>query len=649
MRFVLLLSLFFTFTFAVHPVSAASVVGTGTPESCTEATFAEAVALGGEITFNCGTEPLVIAFTTEKLITLDTTIDGGGLVTLDGSGVTRLLNSSATLTVRNITFTNGFASTGGGAITSGYRADLTIENVRFLNNTVTFNPPNGGDGGGAVHVSGSILTIRNTEFTGNKVQSGGGGAVHSLYSNVTISDSIFNSNQSSKPGLGGAFFGQGIYDEGLSGSIIIQRTTFIGNEGQGQGGAVFTYLDSQQIGSVVVIEESSFIANRVTLDDKGDSFGGALRHGNGTLTITKSLFSQNNSQSQGGAVWLGENTNTKLVNVTISGNSAVSTDGKSGFGGGITVASIGPTIINNSTIAYNRAGFLGGGVSAGTADITLRNTIIAHNSANNEWNINQNCTHSMHNGGNNIQNVAQHPYQINDHECAEGITVGDPLLNPLADNGGPTQTHALTIGSIAIDSGNSVLCEVTDQRNTGRVGICDVGAYEYDGAAFVMTELLANGGFEIAGSSNKLAENWKAKNVKGDRRICNKPPSYVAFQGNCAFRLKGGAGKNSSISQKITPQNMIAGDQLVLSLWANASELFPGAQVQVKVKYLNTATEVMKLDITGPNMYRRMSSSITLDDVPTKILTKVQMQATTGQLLIDELRLAKVDILNLRW
>src|SRR5438045_8503037 len=59
------------------------------------------------------------------------------------------------------------------------------------------------------------------------------------------------------------------------------------------------------------------------------------------------------------------------------------------------------------------------------------------------------------------------------------VTNTDPLLGPLADNGGPTRTHALLPGSPAINAGNSSGAPATDQRGAGRVGPVDIGAYEF--------------------------------------------------------------------------------------------------------------------------------------------------------------------------
>ena len=71
------------------------VIGDGTPGSCTGEAFAQAVARGGKIVFNCGPEALTITLDRPAKVINDANpeivIDGGGLITLSGGGRTRIL------------------------------------------------------------------------------------------------------------------------------------------------------------------------------------------------------------------------------------------------------------------------------------------------------------------------------------------------------------------------------------------------------------------------------------------------------------------------------------------------------------------------------------------------------------------------------
>ena len=120
----------------VTPAYAAGVVGSGTPGSCTEAALNAALVGGGTVSFNCGPNPVTILLSATKTIAANTTIDGGGLVTLDGQTHIRLflVNAGATLTLNNIELVNGYNATGdGGAVRSD--GALVVNNSRFANNS----------------------------------------------------------------------------------------------------------------------------------------------------------------------------------------------------------------------------------------------------------------------------------------------------------------------------------------------------------------------------------------------------------------------------------------------------------------------------------------------------------------------------------
>ena len=119
------------------------------------------------------------------------------------------------------------------------------------------------------------------------------------------------------------------------------------------------------------------------------------------------------------------------------------------------------TIADNS--AANGGGLATFNVSSGD-DMNLTNTIVADNPVGGD------CQGAfVVDGGNNI---------VADNSC--GFSGGaDPMLGPLAANGGPTPTHALLSGSPAINQGNPAACLPADQRGVARQGICDIGAYEF--------------------------------------------------------------------------------------------------------------------------------------------------------------------------
>jgi hypothetical protein len=125
--------------------------------------------------------------------------------------------------------------------------------------------------------------------------------------------------------------------------------------------------------------------------------------------------------------------------------------------------------ITSSTIAFNAPGSgigLYGPVDANfQLLVVLNNSILSNNG--------QNClsTSGLRYEGTNISS---------DWSCgAVGIGIGDPQLMPLADNGGPTWTHAIPHTSPAYNTGVGCLTTV-DQRYVPRDAKCDVGAFEFN-------------------------------------------------------------------------------------------------------------------------------------------------------------------------
>ncbi len=514
----------------IRPLHASGVVGTGTPGSCTAAALTAALSGGGSVSFNCGPAPHTITLTAVQTITTNTVIDGAGQITLSGGGTMRLFSvqNGAVFTVRGLRLVNGRANDNGGAIYAERLSTLTIENCTFQGNVaanggavatngwgandagvvVTISGsafdgntatapgiPGGGNGGGALYLSGgSAATVSDSLFTGN--QASNGGAIHLLHSNLLATGTTFTGNSAQNAAGGGG--GGAIYMDGtkaLSGQVRLVTSTFRENTTNQLGGAMFSFPEGS---GATLIDQSTFDGNVST--NRGQ--GGAIYHqsalGTGPLTITRSLFVNNratagplDAASQGGALWLLDAPVT-IANSTFTSNTAIHSqsgsmaadDWRRGFGGAIRTSS--QTTIVNSTIAGNAAGFVGGAM-AGAATVT--NSLIASNTGGNPWNIQQNCTVELSNGGGNIQFPQKVTGNWNDYECFGGQMAVNPQLGALSDNGGPTLTIPLLAGSPAIGGGLNAACPATDQRGFFRAdGQCDMGAYEAGAVVFVPSQ-----------------------------------------------------------------------------------------------------------------------------------------------------------------
>ncbi|MCX7771093.1 MAG: CSLREA domain-containing protein, partial [Proteobacteria bacterium] len=240
------------------------------------------------------------------------------------------------------------------------------------------------------------------------------------------------------------------------------------------------------------------------------SWPGAWNGGGGilnqsTLTITNSIISNNvlhGDATCGGGIYNGGT--LFITDSTITGNVATGWWGCGGGGiyNGGTLSVNNLTIYKNSEFGYSNHG--GGGIlNNGTANIS--NSTIVRNESRNGWNY----SGGIYNMGSlTITNtivanqvsgsdcdgdpISSNGYNIESRTSCGFTNTGDmqnkdPLIGPLQDNGGPTLTAALLLGSPAIDAGNPLNCPSTDQRGFFRPidgdsdgnAICDIGAFEY--------------------------------------------------------------------------------------------------------------------------------------------------------------------------
>ncbi len=366
---------------------------------------------------------------------------GANLLTVSGNSTSRILSfSSGTVaTISGITFTGG---NGVGAA---------------LNNS-----------GGAILNSGGTLTINSCVLTGNTATNGGG--VNGTVS-LTINNSIITNNIVTAVG-GGV--------RTTTGTLTITNSTISGNMA-GTSSAGLSYA-----GTTATIDRSSFVNNQATTNGGGANLAATVG-----ANVTNSTFNGNTAGASSGAMFINRGT---ITNTTISGNTA---NGTAANGGGGVRIQTGIVNFLSCTITNNTAPNASSGARSGiwqeSGTVQLTNTILAANIAQD---YQRDGAAILTNGGFNLigENTSI------ETEFPAGLPSGtnyvgtdampvDPMVAALANNGGPTQTHMVLTGSLAIDKG-SAFGLTTDQRGAGFVRPVDqpsvadaddgsdIGAYE---------------------------------------------------------------------------------------------------------------------------------------------------------------------------
>jgi CSLREA domain-containing protein len=395
---------------------------------------------------------------------------GGITVELNGDQVV-----NAKLTVRDSRFEDNRATattvsnTGGGISFSGRNGELAIENSTFVENS-------SGAGGGGIGVGGfsNLVNITDTVVEGNHAARGGGifiaddnaklatlervlvrnntaveagGGLHLSYKAVTIIDGDITGNRTTADAARGPIGGGGIYKTGGT-AFTIQSSIIADNSSASSGGGILLQSSSLEMsdstvdgnsatregggllgtGSLNINIARSTISNNAAVVNGG----GVAVNGKGSFTLRDSTVNNNTSQGAAGGV------HVFVVDLLVS-NSTISANSAAGSGGGLSTRNSSSAVIEHSTITSNKADSDGNGEGSGGGiyapslkPITLDHTIVA--------------------GNFDLSGAAP---EIFGNSAAEFslIGVGAEFLGPLADNGGPTKTHALLPGSPAINAG----------------------------------------------------------------------------------------------------------------------------------------------------------------------------------------------------
>ena len=440
---------------------------------------------------------------------LDSSITGNNAAT-DGGGI-RTQGSAAIMVTTSTLSKNAAGARGGGMVTAPGNAVMIVDSMIADNSAGTMGLVGFGRGGG-IHAQGNV-TVKSSTVSGNSSGFGGGIEAFGL---VTFSDGTVAENSS-------RYSGGGIY----AAAVSVANSTVSDNSAGTVGGGISA--------DNVTVTGSMFSKNDA-------DFGGAIGSNspNGDVEVSSSTLTQNTAATAGGGIFA---QGLAVVNFsTISGNSAhggggifggtlavysstvaenaaVVTIDKGqeigGFGGGIYAH--GPSKIRSSTITKNTASRGNGGGIDAVGALSISFSTIAENSADSAGGIRAGsepvtiersivaANLGKMNAPDDIVGTINASFTL--VGTRSGATISDkggnligtsampinPLLAPLADNGGPTPTRALLAGSPAINRGGLHAIAgvgdipVYDQRGIpfGRVvnARFDLGAFEFQEAS----------------------------------------------------------------------------------------------------------------------------------------------------------------------
>jgi len=413
---------------------------------------------------------------------IDDGVSGAGTWTLSGFTVTGgndsgegwsgggaiAARNSAPLNISDVALTANYSDRVGGAILlSG------TGNVVITHSSITGNSTAGGGGGLYADTWNSTLTIINSDISNNTAGADGGG----LYldtdgGNITIVGSTITNNTSED---GGAIMVNDLYTVG---SLTITNTVISGNHADINGGALYSVTDDGSI----------FITDSTISNNTAGGAGGGLyisSTGLGEIVIANSTISGNESTTGAGAMQLLSGSKMTLLQSTVTDN----TGGGATSVGGISIEADDLTLIG-SIVAGNSGFDIGAGGAVAPLSVTSQRTKDkGTNTPKNRPALTPSVSPALV-----LASAAAQYSVIGEVDPAVTIVndggnklgVADPKLGPLADNGGPTMTHALLAGSPAIDAGPNPVPTFTgnqfDQRGTGfaRIvgGLVDIGAFE---------------------------------------------------------------------------------------------------------------------------------------------------------------------------
>ncbi len=312
----------------------------------------------------------------------------------------------------------------------------------ILNGTTIINniaSGTSGSGGGLLSVAGDV-TVTDSNFETNAANRAGG-AIEIIDGTLTFESSIMTRNDvNSAAGTPNPGNGGGLHVTGTSSTIDILTSTITGNFAANEGGGLWN-----QNGTTMNIVDSTIDTN------DAPEGGGIYNNGGGIVTVMTSTVSGNTASVSGAGIQ----------------NNGASFD------------------LNAVTVANNVSSGTGGGIES-TTTTSLKNTLVATNTASSGVDVNGTFVSNDYNLIGN-DDAGAFPEQANDIEGA------DPMLGPLQNNGGTTETHELLVGSVAYNAGDPADLFDDQIGQTVFQGRRDIGAFEAQDILLSIDDIVDSG------------------------------------------------------------------------------------------------------------------------------------------------------------
>jgi hypothetical protein len=411
----------------------------------------------------------------------DLTIQGPGASTIAVSGQNSIqdlaVDAGVTASISRLSMIDGQGTSGGGIQNDG---NLTVTSMTFTDDQAGYNTASQwspGQGGGIYNAAGATLVISSSQFTNDRACNVRGGAGIYNAGTLTLFTSRFSGNMVTDPFVGAGYMGDSLYNAATATVDLCTFRADVFNSIDSSGNLTIRQSSVSGDSTVGIISYGTATIDSCTVSGNGSSFAGTYGGGvlaKGNLTLVNSTIADNHGV--GLTVYRGQSathlpTAVSIVLCTIADNTVTTTPGDVTTGAGIDVQYAGAFTqisLHDTIVAGNELVPSGGGTAV---------------------------LHDLYTGTTNSilakppqyislgYNLIQAPGGVTFTGTAAGNIYGvNPMLGPLANNGGPTRTMALEAGTPALDAGDpdTAGLPATDQRGLPRVvdGRVDIGAFE---------------------------------------------------------------------------------------------------------------------------------------------------------------------------